>query len=81
MGSRCRGHGGFGTGAARHVAFQRQAADLAGDRFGPGLVDVEHGDLGAGLGQVARHIGADARARTCDDRRLTLDLHGLPSCD
>jgi hypothetical protein len=59
----------------RHVARHRDAADLAGDRFGRRAVEIEHRDLGASLGQGARRRRAQARRAAGDKCRMPLDAH------
>ncbi len=59
------------------VAAQRDAADLGRHLLGVLLVDVEHGDLGARLGQRPRRGRAQSRSAAGDQRRLPLELHAF----
>ena len=60
----------FGILGARHVAFERDAAELGRDLFGTRQPDVEDRDPGAPGGKRASRRLAQSRAAAGDDRNL-----------
>ena len=57
------------------VALERVAADLLCQRAGAVEIDVDHRDLGAGAGKLARGRCAEAGGAAGHDRGMSLDVH------
>ena len=70
---------GLGLGSAGHVAGEAEPVHFLGDRRGALGVDVEHADLGARRGQVARGLRAQARAAAGDDGAVSPYVHSFLS--
>src|SRR5258707_413589 len=66
---------GAGLPAIRHTPAQGVAADLLRQLTGGVEIDIEHGDLGAGAGELACGRGAEAGGAAAHDCRVSFDVH------
>jgi hypothetical protein len=67
-----------GDVAAKALRGAARGPDLAGHPVGGGLVEIEHGDLGAFLGEAPAGRPADAAAAARHDDGLAFEsLHGV----
>jgi hypothetical protein len=70
-----RGHRRF-VGDIGHDGYRPDAAasEIGDGRIRLGLVAADHGDVGAGIRQAARHAEPDATVAAGDDRDLAAEI-------
>jgi len=72
-------HRSFRAVGRRHVAGDRDAADLCRRGLGAVEVEIEAGDLGAGLGKSSSSRGAQAGGGPGDDGGVSVGVHAQAS--